>query len=80
MSHQPEDLFSPEDESEIQRSAIRGKVSDDLEVIGRMVIQMRANPEAFDPEFIEGMHQMVVMYEAYMKQQGIGLPQPDVDI
>lgn len=80
MSHEPEDLISPEEEADIQRSAIRGKISDEIDVIERMVRQMETHPDSFEPEFIHGMHHMIVMYQEYMKQQGIGLPQPDVDI
>lgn len=79
MSHEPEDLISPEDEAEIQRGAIRGKVTDDLVIIKRIVDTMIAHPEAVEPEGHQLLGEMLALYEAYMKQQGIGLPQPDID-
>ena len=80
MSHQPEDLISPEEEAEIQRDAILGKVTADLDAISQMVDFMREHPRDVEPEMYASIQQALAQYQVWMKQQGIGMPQPDVDI
>lgn len=79
MSYEPEDLISPEDEAEIQRGAIRGKITDDLDVIQQTVDFMKKNPEDVEPEAYTHLLDALAAYQVWAKQQGIGLPQPDVD-
>jgi len=80
MSKELEDLFSPEDEAEIQRDAIKGKISDDLDIIKQTVDFMKDHPQDIEPEVWTTMQEALASYQVWMKQQGIGMPQPDVDI
>ncbi|BCW76259.1 hypothetical protein [Arthrobacter sp. NicSoilB11] len=80
MSQGPEDLFSPEEEAQIQRDAIRNKINDDLDIFEQTLDAIRENPENVGPGVHEAMQEAVTLYKGWMKQQGIGMPQPDVDI
>ncbi|WAJ32206.1 hypothetical protein OUO20_13665 [Arthrobacter sp. FX8] len=80
MSQELEDMFSPEDEAHIQREAIKGKITDDIAVFRQMVDSMKQNPRDVEPEVWDAMQEALASYQAWMKQQGIGMQQPDVDI
>jgi hypothetical protein len=79
MNLEPEDLISPEDEAEMQRNFINGHSEDVIEHLQRAVIFMEANKEQVTPDVLEFMREAFTRHATWMRQNGIGLPQQDID-
>jgi hypothetical protein len=79
MNLEPEDLISPEDEAEMQRNVVLDQSAEVLEAIQRFHIAFKANPEIVPAGAYEMLGEGLSQQLAWMRQNGIGLPQQDVD-
>jgi hypothetical protein len=79
MNIEPEDLISPEDEAEMHRNFVMGHGEEVIDTMERMVAAMQSHPSEVSPEAYTILADALANHKLWLRQNGIGLEQPDID-